>query len=497
MRSVFLTALVFSFLLPASVHAQSRFDRQQASVLQASSEQWLCAELKEVNPSYFRCDNRSWTLPSAGMFPLYSDSITLSSEHIARFEAIWFPQGDCKRFLSVVAMADVYMPLFKRKAEQLELHPDVAYLPVVLSGCNQRFTDTEAAGLWAMPYLAARKNHLKIDTLVDERLGGDFTTDAALKHYKYMRAIQQNDDWRATVAYRLGPSELALIDTSLSFSAIVDALGNDAADMLRFQAYTNKLLRSVHVENQLSNCFDILGHFQPVIIEKPLRVQAMAVVLAVDEARLRNSNPVYTGEYLPVGYRKVPFVLEDTVVARYTALKDSIARWQPIQPKVETTEWETYWVQHRVGKGENLGRIASKYHVTIAQVKKWNKLRNDKIRRGQILKIEQRRKVKVEKPKPVIATEVEVLPETPIDSLAAAPDTLRSLTIEPRPTPPVSRPSPPAPRPASKKYYTVKQGDSLWSIAKKYKGVTEHDLMKWNKCGPNIRPGQRLLIKGD
>ena len=460
--------------------------------MQAASEQWLCAELKEVNPSYFRCENRSWILPSAGMFKLYNDSIALSAAHIERFQDIWFPHGDCKRFLSVVAMADVYMPLFKRKAEQLALHPDVAYLPVVLSGCNQRYTGNDAAGLWAMPYLAARKNHLKIDTLVDERLGGDFTTDAALKHYKYIRAIQQNDDWRATVAYRLGPSELAVVDTSLSYSAIVEVLEHDAADLLRFQAYTNKLLRSVHVENQLSNCFDILGHFQPVVIDKPLRLAAMAAVLAVDEARLRNSNPVYTGEYLPVGYRKVPFVLEDTVVARYTALKDSIARWQPIPPKLETTEWETYWLQHRVGKGETLGRIAGKYHVTIAQVKKWNKLRNDKIRRGQILKIEQRRKVKVEKPIPVSEIEVEVQPETPADSLTATPDTLR-----PSPPPPAPRPSSPAPRPSTPKYYTVKQGDSLWSIAKKYRGVTEHDLMKWNKCGPNIRPGQRLLIKGD
>lgn len=479
-------------MLPASVLAQSRFDRQQASVLQAASEQWLCAELKEVNPSYFRCENRSWILPSAGMFKLYNDSIALSAAHIERFQEIWFPQGDCKRFLSVVAMADVYIPLFKRKAEQLALHPDVAYLPVVLSGCNQRYTSNDAAGLWAMPYLAARKNHLKIDTLVDERLGGDFTTDAALKHYKYILAIQQNDDWRTTVAYRLGPSELAVVDTSLSSSAIVEVLEHDAADLLRFQAYTNKLLSSVYVENQLSNCFDILGHFQPVVIDKPLRLAAMAAVLAVDEARLRSSNPVYTGEYLPVGYRKVPFVLEDTVVARFTALKDSIARWQPIQPKLETTEWETYWLQHRVGKGETLGRIAGKYHVTIAQVKKWNKLRNDKIRRGQVLKIEQRRKVKVEKPIPVSEIEVEVQPETPADSLTATPDILR-----PSPPSPAPRPSSPAPRSSTPKYYTVKQGDSLWSIAKKYRGVTEHDLMKWNKCGPNIRPGQRLLIKGD
>jgi membrane-bound lytic murein transglycosylase D len=45
------------------------------------------------------------------------------------------------------------------------------------------------------------------------------------------------------------------------------------------------------------------------------------------------------------------------------------------------------------------------------------------------------------------------------------------------------------------KVYTVKSGDSLWSIAHKYPGVTEHDIMKWNKCNERIQPGQKLIIK--
>jgi membrane-bound lytic murein transglycosylase D len=182
----------------------------------------------------------------------------------------------------------------------------------------------------------------------------------------------------------------------------------------------------------------------------------------------------------------VPFVLEDTVVARYSALKDSIARWQPIQPKVETTEWETYWVQHRVGKGETLGLIAGKYHVTIAQLKKWNKLRNDKIRKGQVLKIEKRRKVESVEEKNEKQNENEEHTQSPLLSPQSPVSSPHS---------PVLTPQSPRPSTQSPKYYTVKQGDSLWSIAKKYRGVTEHDLMKWNKCGPNIRPGQKLVIR--
>jgi membrane-bound lytic murein transglycosylase D len=528
---LFLTCVLTVLLNRAG--GQSRFDTMQSSVLATASNQWLVQELRNVNPSYFRCDRQDWILPMPGKFPLYGDTVTLSPEHIARFRNIWFPQNDCKRFLSVVALADVYMPLFKRKAELMSLHPDVAFLPIVLSGCNQEFSVGDASGLWAMPFLAARRQHLRIDSLVDERLGGDFTTDAALKHFSFLLSIHRADYWRATVAFTSGPSQLTLIDTTLQGVDMLSRLNPETVDALLFQAYTNQLFRLVHLENQMNNCFDILGHFQPVIIEKPLQIKAIAEVLAVDESRLRKTNPVYTGQYLQTGYRKVPFVLEDTLVGRFTLLKDSIARWQPAKPKAITSsdEWESYFVQHRVGKGETLGRIAGKYHVTIAQIKKWNKLLSDKIRKGQTLRIEQRRRIILETPAPKVDLRIEadsasvgapVISDSLIlvhksDSLFAKGQKLMSqkkykeavrtfdelLSLAPthsealelRKQAQDAAKAQIASEKSSVKYYTVKSGDSLWSIARKYPGVTENDLMKWNKCGANIRPGQRLIIK--
>jgi membrane-bound lytic murein transglycosylase D len=47
--------------------------------------------------------------------------------------------------------------------------------------------------------------------------------------------------------------------------------------------------------------------------------------------------------------------------------------------------------------------------------------------------------------------------------------------------------------------YPVKKGENLWSIAKKYPGVSPADIMKWNgmteKAARNIKPGQKLKIK--
>ena len=47
--------------------------------------------------------------------------------------------------------------------------------------------------------------------------------------------------------------------------------------------------------------------------------------------------------------------------------------------------------------------------------------------------------------------------------------------------------------------YPVRKGENLWSIAKKYPGVSPADIMKWNgmteKAARNIKPGQKLKIK--
>jgi membrane-bound lytic murein transglycosylase D len=182
---------------------------------------------------------------------------------------------------------------------------------------------------------------------------------------------------------------------------------------------------------------------------------------------------------------------------------DSIARWQPPKPVVVEEEWETYWLQHRVGKGETLGRIAGKYHVTIVQLKKWNKLRSDKIRKGQVLKIEKRKKVVRELEEIEIQNGHEIQNHDENDNVNQNQNENQNQnqnqehTQSPLPTPQSPLPSPQSslPTPKSPRYYTVKSGDSLWSIAKKYPGVTEQDLMKWNKCGANIRPGQKLVIR--
>ena len=114
---------------------------------------------------------------------------------------------------------------------------------------------------------------------------------------------------------------------------------------------------------------------------------------------------------------------------------------------------------YRVRRGDSLGSIARRYHVTTAQIKEWNGLRSNTIHPGQKL---------------VIRTGAKA-------SVSAAKSGTSSKKSKSRQQ--------------SARYYTVKKGDTLSGIASKYRGVTVSQIKRANNLrSNNIRPGQRLVI---
>ena len=103
-------------------------------------------------------------------------------------------------------------------------------------------------------------------------------------------------------------------------------------------------------------------------------------------------------------------------------------------------------VTHMVRSGESLSVIARRYHVSIKNLQDWNKISDPhKLRAGQ------------------------------------------SLLVFHSPAPVVSSSTP--------AHHIVKSGDSLWSIARRYK-VKLKDLMRWNglQSSSVLQPGQSLKV---
>jgi LysM repeat protein len=126
--------------------------------------------------------------------------------------------------------------------------------------------------------------------------------------------------------------------------------------------------------------------------------------------------------------------------------------------KEEEPKTETKIVEYKVKKGDNLGSIAHKYNVAVAEIKEWNEMEDNNVKLGASL-IVSKKEVAVNEIK---SSKKESLASNDRDEV---------------------------------KLYYVKKGDSLFSIAKKYPGVTISDIKKWNGIkNESLKPGMKLKI---
>lgn len=188
-----------------------------------------------------------------------------------------------------------------------------------------------------------------------------------------------------------------------------------------------------------------------------------------------------------------------------------------------TNETAFYVVQ----KGDNLGSIAAKYNVTVDEIQQWNGLLNDKVLLGAKLQIvkkdsDREEEVSVHEPKQIeyvvlqgdnlgdiakkfAASTADIkkwnnLPDSAIvvgTTLIVAKDEIVFNINKAMVNTFKKKTNTNQPFIVEAIDYYVKKGDSLYSISKKYPGVTISDLKKWNGIrSEKLKPGMKLKING-
>ena len=138
--------------------------------------------------------------------------------------------------------------------------------------------------------------------------------------------------------------------------------------------------------------------------------------------------------------------------------------------------------KHKVTKGDNLGEIASKYNVTVAELKKWNKLKTNNIALGASIKIIQNEKVTT-----VVKKEVKQPVVTKNEDIASVEhkNSKSDKTKKDEKAEVVSK---------TENYYVVSKGDNLFTIAKK-NNVTVENIKEWNNLiDNNVKIGTQLIV---
>ena len=186
-------------------------------------------------------------------------------------------------------------------------------------------------------------------------------------------------------------------------------------------------------------------------VKKDDSLLGIADLFSARVSDVRNWNNIPYTSSIRVGQKLTVYVPEDK--QNYYASLDKSTEIEEKAPKVYTETSKPTYVYHKISRGENLGLIATQYGVSIAAIKEWNNLNNNKIVAGKKLKI---------------YTDESY---APIRTDVASKNTKGSIN-----------------------YYKVRKGDSLSGIASKYH-VSVSELKKWNSLtSNNINAGQTLKL---
>ena len=371
-----------------------------------------------------------------------------------------------KSLTRLMALSDYYFPLFEEELDRNGLPLELKYLAIVESALNPKATSRVGAkGLWQFMFQTGKIFGLEVSSYVDERCDPIMATEAAAKYLG--RLYNSLEDWDlALAAYNSGPGN---VSKAIRRSGGRTNYWNIRHYLPRETAgYVPAFLATMYIfEYANEHGFKPKGPQFPYIATDTIKVKKM---ISLEQVSKLTNTDLAELEFLNPSYKLgiIPLVKDENYVLRLPV--DAIGKFVTNEGAIyalaekefnekektlpEYTE-QSDKIRYRVRSGDYLGKIASRYGVSVSQIRRWNGLRNDRIRIGQRLTIYPRKSPSTEK-------------KTSEKKVANLKDP---------------------------KIYTVQRGDTLWSISKKFPSVSIEDLKKWNDIsGSDLKPGMKLKI---
>ncbi len=410
----------------------------------------------------------------------------------------------------MLGLSDYYFPIFEEIFDIYGIPYELKYLSVIESALNPRAVSrASAVGTWQFMYSTGRHYGLTINSLVDERRDPVASTHAAARFLVDLYRIY--NDWTlALAAYNCGPGNvnkaIRRSGGKRSFWEIYYYLPRETRGYVpAFIAATYAM--NYYGEHLITKApLQLPMHTDTIMVHEPLHLKQVSGVLGIPIAELRDLNPQYRQDIVPGtpdrGYAvKIP--IEQS--AAFIDLQDSIFAFQDSlyfdQGKLVATPQHytaSYQVDmpadkydkliYTVRSGDNVGFIADWYDVRTSDLRYWNNISRNIIRSGQ--------KLVIYKPKGQSARyrELDNMSFSEKQQFAGREIASASTTASQAQAIPQGSAAG-----GSREYitYTVRQGDTLWEISRKYPGTTETEIARLNNItnASNIKPGQVIRIK--
>ena len=366
-----------------------------------------------------------------------------------------------------------YFPMFEQELDNHDIPLEVKYLSIVESALNPRAKSrVGATGLWQFMFSTGRLYGLDVNSYVDERMDPIRSTTAASKYLAKLYKIF--GDWDlALAAYNSGPGN---VSKAIRRSGGYQNYWNLRPFLPRETAgYVPAFLATMYLFEyaeehgfKTNNKFVTYVETDSIKIKNLITFDHISEITGIDREEVAFFNPSYKLDIIPkIQGKNYTLRLSREAVGRFVNNEDSIYAYVAAElakrekPLPELVKLNSK-IRYRVRSGDYLGKIANRYGVRVSDIKRWNGLRNNNLRIGQRLTVYPRKpgflatkKKKTTAKKTVVSSEVN----------------------------------------KDQKVYTVKEGDSLWTISRKFPGISIENLKEWNGIsGSKLQPGTQLKL---
>ncbi|MEC9465436.1 MAG: LysM peptidoglycan-binding domain-containing protein [Myxococcota bacterium] len=364
-----------------------------------------------------------------------------------------------------LSRADRYAPIMVPILEEMGLPRDTLYLAMIESGFNAKaYSSAAASGFWQFISSTGKRYGLRQTFWVDERRDFIKATRSAGRFLKHLH--RQFGDWHlAWAGYNAGGGRIRRALAKYGVNDYWQLISHKQSLAKETRHYVPKLIAAAIVaKNRERYGFTSVKPLAPLSwdelkVDSPTDLRVVAKAFDLKVSALETLNPAWKRRISPPG-RTSTF----RVPAGHGP---EIAAWLAARKPAERLQYST----HTVRSGDTLSEIAQAYGSTVSAIKSMNHIRSSRtLRLGQTL----------------------IIPEFG-ERLAKKKSRKSSSVARKKLT------KPKAPRPtesakASPQKHRVQQGETLWSIARRYQTSVKSIKQLNGRRTNTIRVGELLRV---
>lgn len=376
------------------------------------------------------------------------------NEKVASFIS-YFQTSARATYARWLARSSRYLPMMKEILHKEGLPDELVYVAMIESGFQLHARSVaNAVGPWQFMSATGRRYSLRIDQWVDERKDPVKATMAAAMYLKDLYGMFNNDWYLAAAGYNAGENKIFRAIDKYDTSDFWE-LSKGSYLKRETKDYVPKLLAAAIIAKDparygFSDVASVpVVEYDTVVLRGRTDLELVARLTGTTFQSIKELNPALLHWCTPPNYPDYELKIPKGTKAR---LEQALAAIPDDQRFTEKRLFSHY----KAGRRDTLSRVARRFGTTTAELAELNGLNRKARIAGKTLVVPAKQSVNVAKEGHHKKTDVAA---------------------------------------AAIRYYTVRKGDTLHGLARRFK-VSTKLLVAWNNLKEvvTLRPGKRLVV---